>query len=300
MSDSTTVSVIIPCFNVAKYVRDAIRSVRNQTYRDVEILCVDDGSTDDTPLLLREEAAADPRVRIVTRSNGGLPAARNTGLKHAQGGFICFLDADDVFLPDKIERQVRFLAEHPDIDLVYSDYYEGDSELNLVGLRAPRIAASDMTEALAEKNWFTPQVPLLRRRMVEAAGEFDPSLRASEDWDYWIRCSRAGKFGYLPGPVAIYRLHANQMHHDSTRMFTSGKRVLRKHYRGNHALYHRALALFYERNARYSWNGARRLQTALYLALSACHGGAARIASRCGSLRGSLTADAGARRLESL
>jgi len=271
MTTSPTVSVVVPCFNAKQYVDEALGSVRNQTYSALDIIAVNDGSTDETPKLLERQAECDPRVRLVHQANRGLPAARNAGLRQARGEFVCFLDADDVLLPDKIEKQVRYLRDNPSTDLVYSDYLIGDDRLEWTGLVAARMPRCELIEAYARKNWFAPMVPLLRRRLIERVGEFDETLRASEDWDYWIRCAEAGGiFGYLPGPIAIYRTHASQMHNDSARMFANGKRVLNKHFRSTR-LYRRALASFYERYATYAWHDGRRLRSGLLLALWAYH-----------------------------
>jgi glycosyltransferase involved in cell wall biosynthesis len=271
MTVSDTVTVVVPCFNASEYLDDALRSVRNQTYRVLDIIAVNDGSTDETPRLLERHAECDPRVRIVNQMNRGLAAARNAGLRHARGEFVCFLDADDVLLPDKIEKQVRYLRNNPGIDLVYSDYLVGDNCLELTGLVAVRIPGGDLLDAYACKNWFGCMVPLMRRFMIESVGEFDETLRASEDWDYWIRCATAGTFGYLPGPVAIYRTHSSQMHNDGGRMFTGYKRVINKHFRSDRGQYRRAMAAYYEAYAKHAWGAQRHLKAALYVALSTYH-----------------------------
>src|SRR5438067_1586433 len=187
-----TVSVIVPCFNAARYVDEALRSIRSQTYPEIDIIAVNDGSTDDTQRLLEEHARSDSRVRIFSQPNRGLSAARNTGLKNVRGEFVSFLDADDVILPEKLEKQVRYLLDNPAIDLVYSDYFDGDSRLDLTGLVVIRIPGKNLLDAYAVRNCFACMVPLVRRTMIDKVGEFDESLRASEDWDYWIRCAKVG------------------------------------------------------------------------------------------------------------
>ncbi len=280
------VSIVMPCYNAAQYLDDAIHSLQAQTYDDFELLAVNDGSTDDTQSRLEKHAASDSRVRVFQQKNAGPSAARNTALRHVQGEFLGFLDADDVFLPDKIERQLSFLRQHPDVDLVYSDYYTGDAHLNLTGLTATRMTQTDLLEAVATKNKFPPLVPLLRRRLLDAVGEFDESLRMSEDWDYWIRCAKVGSFAYLPGPMVIYRTHEAQAHHHLDRMFQAGKNVLRKHFKADPPRYQRALAAWYALHAKARWNVARRFKTAEFLALSAFHAKLAVIAARLYSSAG--------------
>jgi glycosyltransferase involved in cell wall biosynthesis len=268
MMKSGIVSVVVPCYNGAKFIDDAVWSIRKQTYPAIDIVVINDGSTDNTQDLLEKHAKLDPRVRVFSQYNRGLSAARNVGIKQAQGEYICFLDADDVMLPEKLERQVHFLANDPSADLVYSDYFIGDPDLNPVGLVAVRIPSTDLFDAYACKNWFAPMSPLMRSKLIERVGEFDEQLRASEDWDYWIRCAQAGKFAYLPGVLAIYRRHDAEMHKDHQRMFRSGKQVIVKHFRRNRKRYRFALASFYLVNAKYRWADRDHIKACFYLLLS--------------------------------
>ena len=277
LTNAGLVSVVVPCYNGTKFIDDAIWSIRKQTYTAVEVVAINDGSTDDSRHLLEQHAKDDERVHVFHQPNRGLSAARNAGIGQAHGEYICFLDADDVMLPDKLEKQVGFLSENPGVDLVYSDYFIGDRELHPVGLVAVRIPGTDLTEAYACKNWFAPMAPLVRADLIRKVGEFDVNLRASEDWDYWIRCAQTGKFGYLPGVVAVYRHHDAEMHRDYQRMFRSGKQVIEKHFRPNRRRYRFALASFYLANAKYRWADHERAKACVYLALSELNG---RIAGR--------------------
>jgi glycosyltransferase involved in cell wall biosynthesis len=162
---------------------------------------------------------------------GGLSSARNAGIAAAAGELICFLDADDVLLPDKLERQVAFLDQFPCCDLVFSDWYVGDSTLTPLFLWRCEPPRLPMREVLVYGTWFAPMAPLMRARLVERTGPFDESLRGSEDWDFWIRASGCGALSYLPGPVAVYRLHARQMHRDGALMRNSREGVMRKHFK---------------------------------------------------------------------
>jgi glycosyltransferase involved in cell wall biosynthesis len=281
------VSIIMPCYNAVRYLDDAINSLRGQTYHNIEILAVNDGSTDETQARLEQQAADDSRVRIFAQKNSGPSAARNVGLRHVNGEFVCFLDADDVYLPNKIERQVLFLNAHPHVDLVYSDYYTGDAQLNLTALTAVRITQPDTVEAVGMRNWFPPLVPMFRRRTMEAVGGFDESFRMAEDWDYWIRCAKVGVFAYLPGPMVIYRTHDAQVHHDMDKMFRAGKQVLKKHFKSDPPRYQRALASWYALSAKARWATAQHLKTGVFLAFSAFHHRMAGAASRFSSSQGS-------------
>jgi len=225
-----TVSVIIPAYNAAAHVADAIGSVLQQTLRDLELIIVDDGSTDATRSIADDSARADSRVKVVTKPNGGLSSARNAGIDVAAGQAVCFLDADDILLPHKLENQTAFLLQFPGCDLVYSDYYVGDAELTPIWLESVRPRMAKMDEYLLYGNRFAPLCPLIRSTLIGATGRFDETLRAAEDWDYWIRAARHGRFCYLPGPVGVYRNHENQMSRDRGLMRTSDRTVAMKNF----------------------------------------------------------------------
>jgi len=271
MKQPGVVSVIVPCYNAAKYLDEAVNSIRGQTYSALDIVTVDDGSTDDTKALLERHAREDSRVRVFSGPNRGLSAARNTGMANAVGEFISFLDADDVVLPDKIEKQVEFLNRNPDCDLIHSDLYFSDNKLRLSGFVETRLPAIDAMSAFAKRNWFAPMVPLIRRRLIDKVGQFDESLRASEDWDFWIRCARVGNFGYLPGPVAVYRLHDAQMHHNESLMFDSACKVVRKHFQPGTRLYALAMTCLYWTQAKIRFRAHDYARTAMYVMAAEYH-----------------------------
>jgi glycosyltransferase involved in cell wall biosynthesis len=225
------VSVVIPAYDAAAFLAEAVASVLRQTWRDLEVIVVDDGSSDGTGALADELAAGDDRVRVVHQVNGGPSAARNAGIAVAQGEYLCFLDADDAFLPDKIERQLTFLLHHPECDLVYSDHYLGDDHLKPTFLNCRRPPPIPMQELLVYRNWFAVWSPLIRARLVAKVGKFDEGLRGSEDWDYWLRASKCGVFSYLPGAVGVYRTHPRQAHKDSRWMRGCMEAAIRKHFR---------------------------------------------------------------------
>ena len=219
------VSVIVPSFNAEAFLSDAVKSVLNQTWRELELIIVNDGSTDETMALAEQFGDGDRRVKIVDKPNGGPSSARNAGIAAASGDAVCFLDADDILLQDKVRRQVAFLERFPGCDLVYSDYYIGDKELTPIWLECVRPPTVRMDEYLLYRNRFAPMCPLLRSRLVSATGGFNEALRAGEDWDYWIRASQRGQFCYLPGPVGVYRTHPGQVHHNLELMCSSPRRV---------------------------------------------------------------------------
>src|SRR5712692_3480948 len=181
------VSVVIPTFNSADYVVQAIQSVLAQTYQEFEIIVVDDASTDNTEELLRPFA---DRICYVRQDRGGQSAARNRGILQARGELIAFLDADDLWRPTKLARQVEYLKCHPEACLVYTDFTRGplpgsNNESRLRDFK-PRDPA-DVFHGLLEENFIATPTVMVRRSALARSGLFDPTLRGSEDLDLWLR-----------------------------------------------------------------------------------------------------------------
>jgi glycosyltransferase involved in cell wall biosynthesis len=208
------VSVVIPTFNCADFLVEAIRSVLAQTYQEYEIIVVDDGSTDHTETALRQFGN---RVRYIRQEPGGPSVARNRGILEARGKLIAFLDADDLWRPTKLARQVECLNHHPEAALVYTDFTRGpnpgsnnDSRLTAYKPRDP----ADPFHALLEENFIATPTVVVRRETLARSGLFDPTLKGSEDFDLWLRL--AGKpgdvnprrFGFIDEILVDVRQHA--------------------------------------------------------------------------------------------
>jgi glycosyltransferase involved in cell wall biosynthesis len=248
------VSVIIPSYNSARYLEEAVASVFSQTYPTLECIVVDDGSTDNTQEVLRQLASRYPCLKAATKTNGGPSSARNLGLRLCSGDFVSFLDADDVLLPEKIERQCKYLNDHADVDFVYGDYLIVTERLQPVARFSAEMPRKlHPLDALCYRNWFNPLVPLLRRSVVERVGEFDEELAAAEDWDYWIRCARVARMSHLPRAVALYRQHRGQVHRDYIRMRNACIRVVHKHFGEDPVRLRGAMAAIDLKDAKYYW-----------------------------------------------
>lgn len=220
--DNNLVSVIIPSYNYARFIRETLDSLTAQTYQNWECFVVDDGSKDNTQQIVNEFVEQDKRIRYIYQNNAGQAAARNNALRTAKGKYVQFLDADDLLEPSKLERQVEFLEAHPEIDLVYGEtrFFRNEfpaerryslREENLPWM--PKISGSgiDIIEKLVEHNIFTVSSPLVRKTVIDAVGEFDARLNPVEDWDYWMRCAVAGvSMRYLEAENAmdLIRIHA--------------------------------------------------------------------------------------------
>jgi glycosyltransferase involved in cell wall biosynthesis len=201
------VSVIIPCFNRSARLREAIESVLAQTYQDFEVLVIDDGSTDDTRTSLERRFAGDSRIHYFHKTHAGPGPARNLGLRNASGEFIAFLDSDDLWLPDKLEHQIRQLDEDPEAALSFTDAFERDASADgPTRFQSHGFRGAPTLKAVVEANFplCTPAV-VIRRSVLEETGMFDESLACAQDWDLWIRVLASHRAAYLERPSLVIR-----------------------------------------------------------------------------------------------
>jgi glycosyltransferase involved in cell wall biosynthesis len=222
-----TVSVVIPTYNRAHTVMDAVRSVLTQTFGDLELIVVDDGSTDDTAT--RIGAVTDARLRYVRGRHAGVSAARNLGVSRASGGLIAFLDSDDLWHANKLACEVGYLARHPEVDAVFSDLEKrhGDrvypSFMRQTAVFSRRLAGAaypdglvleprEMRLCLLEEVPIKPSALTLRRQAFEAVGGFDETWSSSEDWEFLLRLARTHRFGYLDRPLAMLFISPDSLH----------------------------------------------------------------------------------------
>ena len=202
------VSIVIPTYNRARFIGQAVTSALNQTYRELEVIVVDDGSTDNTQSIL--STFADARLQIVRlEKNSGRSRARNIALGAVRGEYVSFLDSDDYYLPGKIELQVDYLKENPAIDMVYTASAcvdENDGSLNYF-YRAP--ISGDIYKEIAFFKPLTITLPtvMLRRRVVERVGLFDEAMDRFEDTDYWRRISKRFSVGAIDEVTCHIRTH---------------------------------------------------------------------------------------------
>jgi glycosyltransferase involved in cell wall biosynthesis len=227
----TTVSVIVPAHQAEHYLAAAVRSALDQTHDAIEVIVVDDGSTDATLGVARALAAQDPRVAVVHRPSSGGPArARNDGLAAANGTLIAFLDADDVYRPDKVARQVAYLEDHADVDVVFSDHEVTDAHLEPLRIRRRGLPDGAFLDLVLLCNWFHIGSALTRRSTLDKIGGFDPEVLAGEDHDLWIRIADVAHIGYLPGVVLAYRTTPGQRKSD-IKLKRAGWRSIRRRHR---------------------------------------------------------------------
>lgn len=213
-----TVSVIIPVYNCEAFLEDTLASVFAQTFKDFEVIVVDDGSTDSTPQILERHRAT---LRVVRTSNGGVCRARNLGIRLARGEFVCLLDHDDYWYPEKLASQVRALRSHPEVAVVFSEFINW---LPTAGKFPPpsSFQPEDVPEEIEPEFsgwiyhqflidcWMLTSTAMFRRSVFEECGTFDEALPYSEDWELWIRISRRHQFLKFRRPTTLYRQHPRQ------------------------------------------------------------------------------------------
>jgi len=203
-------SVIIPIYNVGRYIRATVESVIRQCEVNYELILVDDGSTDES-MAIAQECECSP-MRVISQVNGGPSSARNQGLNAARADFVLFLDGDDLLLAGALARLLRILALNPQCVAVYGEVEKIDENGKRIGAAALPLfnerPSGDVLERLVCRNFITtPGVLCARRESLLAAGGFREDLSVAEDWEFWCRLALVGPFQYLgPDPVLAYRV----------------------------------------------------------------------------------------------
>ncbi|MBC7900778.1 MAG: glycosyltransferase family 2 protein [Saprospiraceae bacterium] len=203
-------SIIIPTYNHAKYIERSVECALRQTLENVEVIVVDDGSTDETPEIVTQFA---DKIIYHRKENGGLGAARNTGIGISRGKYIQFLDADDTIDDTKLEKQVRVFEKDDSVSVVYSDCSCSDADgADLENASYPLGDGEDPIPVLLHRTLSGVHASLVKRSAVIEAGMFDESRVAQEDWDLWLRIALKGqKYKYLPGNLAHYDQQGSAM-----------------------------------------------------------------------------------------
>jgi len=204
------ISIIVPAYNAEKTILKTISSIQKQSYSSFELIVIDDGSTDKTCELL--STVSDPRLKVFSYKNGGLPVARNRGITHASGDYIAFIDADDLWTPDKLELQLAALQESSEAGAAYSWTAFIDEEEKLLYAGKPLFFEGNIYPHLLVENFICSGSNILvRRKFIETTGEFDPSLKSAEDWDYNIRLAAQCPFVVVPKYQILYRKSSQAM-----------------------------------------------------------------------------------------
>lgn len=203
------ISVIIPTYNREDFICETIQSVLNQTYKDFEIIVIDDGSTDNTKKRLEPYLS---KIKLIDQKNHERAISRNKGVKNSTGEYIAFLDSDDLWTKDKLEKQVEVLENKKDIILVYGQCLRinENSKKIKIAKRQTEGFSGNVFEKLLFRNFIASPTPLIRRKIFENTPGFKTKYIPYEDWEYWIRLSLLGDFFFIPKPLAYYRIHPEQ------------------------------------------------------------------------------------------
>jgi glycosyltransferase involved in cell wall biosynthesis len=205
--DKNLVSVVIPTYNTSNFLIKAIQSVINQTYKNWELIIVDDGSTDQTRQIVEEFQKKDSRIKYFFQNNKGQGAARNLGIKNASGNYIAFLDSDDEFFENKLERVISYFEKDKNIGFIYTDaIIIGDY---LYKKRRSEIVtpySGKIYTKLLFNNFITTSTVVVKREVLQNCGLFDESnfLRNFEDYDLWLRIAKKYKIEYIPEVLVKY------------------------------------------------------------------------------------------------
>jgi glycosyltransferase involved in cell wall biosynthesis len=230
----STVDILIPAYNAGRYLPAALSSVEAQTFPDWRILLVDDGSTDNTPDLVAPfRDRLGPKLFYIQQPNAGLPAARNTAIRHATADYLALLDADDIWLPDRLAASVHALNSHPDAGLAYGLIHIIDTEGAILRTWPgnPAHAEGDIAPHIYMRSVELPCPTITFRRIcIDQVGFFDETMRATEDRDLWLRIALRYQVAFIPEVIALYRTSPGSMSDDPERMLEAQLSFIDKHF----------------------------------------------------------------------
>jgi glycosyltransferase involved in cell wall biosynthesis len=230
------ISIIVPVYNTEKYISETIQSVVDQTYSSWELILVDDGSTDRSKSIIKEWVIKDSRIHFYYKENGGQASARNLGILKSKGQYIAFLDADDLYLKDRLEVQVRDLQEQT-ADFYYGGgfYYDDSGEVpqtEAYDWHYGKFTGAEFFKILYHSCAVNINTVLIERSFLEKVGLFDesPVLRGTEDWELWLRISLKAKVVYgNPARHTLYRMHDGGIHFQRANMLIGKWKIYEKH-----------------------------------------------------------------------
>ncbi len=221
------ISVIIPVYNGEKTIKNTIESVLKQTFTDFELIIINDGSQDSTLAVI--DNIQDSRKKVFSYPNAGVSESRNRGLEQSTGEYIAFLDADDLWTPDKLEAQFKALQENPNAAVAYSwsdwidesgQFLRAGGHITVNGKAYPNLLLRDFVESGSN--------PLIRRQALTEVGSFDPSVTPAEDWDMWLRLAARYEFIAVPSPQILYRISPNSASFNIWKMEAGSLRTIER------------------------------------------------------------------------
>jgi glycosyltransferase involved in cell wall biosynthesis len=210
MIDKPLVSVVIATYNMARFLPLALRSALDQSYENIEVLVIDDGSQDDTQAIMAP-FRSDHRVRYAFQQNRGQAAAKNHGIREARGEYVAFLDADDMWAPDKLERQMPLFPRSPAVGIVYSRFAYIDEAGSELRIEDYELFRGRVSGPLLIRNFIGFGTSVVRKECFDRLGSFDESIGMGIDYDLWLRLSTQYEFDYVDRPLLRYREWPGQM-----------------------------------------------------------------------------------------
>jgi glycosyltransferase involved in cell wall biosynthesis len=224
MSDVPLVSVVIPTFNRVSLLKETVESVRTQTYRDFEIIVIDDGSTDGTWQWLIHQTD----IRAFRQPNQGIAASRNHGISRARGEWIAFLDHDDLWMADKLQIQMDYVATNPDVALVSARHVRLGKRIKQP-TKVSWISGDLFAEVFSQSFIHTSSV-IIRKDVLQSIEGFDPQYRFADEFDVWLKISRQFPIAYINKPLVLIRFYDANTSHDRLGLRQDTQDILFKHY----------------------------------------------------------------------
>lgn len=219
------VSVVIPAYNAERTIRATLATVLRQTVSEIEVIVVDDGSTDNTPGMVR--SLQDPRLRVVRQENTGHAGARNTGIGSSRGTYVAVVDADDLWVPRKLETQLKVFRSHPHIRALHSAAVHVDDSLRPLFIGQCPDGRNALLDILCFRGLPGVMCTLIaERRLLDEVGRFDQSLIILQDWELAIRLARRGDLHSISTPLALYRVHSTNQSKTLELHIEPGERIL--------------------------------------------------------------------------
>ncbi|MBD2449484.1 glycosyltransferase family 2 protein [Nostoc sp. FACHB-152] len=244
------ISVIIPAYNAECTIGETIQSVQQQTFQDFELIIIDDGSKDKTLEII--QSINDKRLKIFAYENGGVAEARNRGISHANAEYIAFLDADDLWTPDKLELQLVALQKNPEVGVAYSwtSYFSDSPKKVLYPGKSVHFSGDVYAQLLVNNFLASGSNPLICRKVIESVGKFDPTCTPCEDWDFYLRLAARSSFVVVPKHQILYRQSSNSGSSKMKAVEKAGLLTIQKAYQVAppklQYLRHQSLAWFYQ------------------------------------------------------
>ncbi|MGF1677384.1 MAG: glycosyltransferase family 2 protein [Rivularia sp. (in: cyanobacteria)] len=224
------VSVIVPAYNVSKYIKETLISLEQQTFSDFEALIVDDGSTDNTATIVRQICQRDSRFQLLQKSNGGLSSARNYGIRHARGEYIALLDGDDIYHQDKLATHIARLYSQSDVGVVYSASrtIRDDGKPMFITLSGKPVHPNPVVALLCKNFVGHGSNAVFRRCLIDEVGDFNENLRSWEDVDLWLRIAATQKWQFYREKriLCYYRVRPSGLSFNIVQMRNSGELVI--------------------------------------------------------------------------